>query len=236
VAEPTQQTTRVVVASDFFLTREGLACLLAGVSGIEVIARVDSHAATLEAAEREQPDVVVVGIRAGRAATEETLAAARVLRSEHPVVGVVVIALEGDHFALELLRQGTGGVAFLLDDRISDIDVLATAIAQARHGQVSLDPAVVDALIRRRGGSRLDELTLRELDVLAEMAKGYRNGVIAENLSISVKAVESHATSIFRKLRTTDHKRFDRRVAAVIAYLETFGGLRPETGPARSRM
>jgi DNA-binding NarL/FixJ family response regulator len=223
VAEPAQATIRVVVASDFFLTREGLGCLLAGVPGIEVVGRVDSHAATLEAASRDEPDVVVVGIRAGRAASENTMDAARLLRSDHPAVGVVVVALEGDHFALELLRQGHGGVAFLLDDQISDLDVLTAAIAQARRGQVSLDPAVVDALVRRRSGSRLDELTLRELDVLAEMAKGYRNSAIAENLSISVKAVESHATSIFRKLGVTDQKRVDRRVAAVIAYLETFG-------------
>jgi DNA-binding NarL/FixJ family response regulator len=221
VTEPAQPTARVVVASDFFLTREGLACLLAGVPGIEVIGRVDSHAATLEAATRDRPDVIVVGIRAGRAATEDTLAAARHLRTEHPGVGIVVVALQGDHFALELLRQGAGGTAFLLDDRISDLDVLVTAITQARRGQVSLDSAVVHALLTRRGGSRLDELTLRELDVLAEMAKGHCNRVIAENLSISVKAVERHATSIFRKLGVTD-LRVDRRVAAVVAYLETF--------------
>jgi DNA-binding NarL/FixJ family response regulator len=221
VPKPAQAATRVVVASDFFLTREGLACLLAGVPGIEVIGRVDSHAATLDAASRHQPDVIVVGIRAGRAATDETLAAARRLRAEHPGVGIVGGALEGDHFALELLREGAAGMAFLLDDRIRDLDVLAAAIAQARRGQVSLDATVVDGLIRRRGGSRPDELTLRELDVLAEMAKGYRNGAIAENLSISVKAVERHATSIFRKLGVTD-LRVDRRVAAVVAYLETF--------------
>jgi DNA-binding NarL/FixJ family response regulator len=223
VTEPAEHPIRVVVASDFFLTREGLACLLAGVPGIEIIARVDSHSAALEAAGRDQPDVVVVGIRAGRAATDDTLTAARLLRAEHPGVGIVVVALEGDHFALELLRQGASGMAFLLDDHISDLDILVTAITQTHRGQVTLDSSVVDALIRRRGGSRLDELTLRELDVLAEMAKGYRNRVIAEKLSVSVKAVESHATSIYRKLGVTHEQRVDRRVAAVIAYLETFG-------------
>lgn len=92
--------------------------------------------------------------------------------AEHPGVGIVVVALEGDHFALGLMRQGASGMAFLLDDRISDLDNLVTAITQAQGGQVTLDSSVVDALVRRRGGSRLDELTLRELDVLAEMAKG----------------------------------------------------------------
>jgi DNA-binding NarL/FixJ family response regulator len=122
------------------------------------------------------------------------------------------------------LRGGSRGTAFLLDDQITDLEVLLAAIAQARWGQVTLDSAVVDALVGRRGGSLLDELTLRELDVLAEMAKGYRNAGIAEDLSISVKAVERHVTSIFRKLRVPDPERFDSRVAAVVAYLDTFGG------------
>jgi DNA-binding NarL/FixJ family response regulator len=217
---------RIAIASDFFLTREGLACLLSGIDGIDVVARVVSHADILEAVERDRPEVVVVGIRAGRAATEETLATAGRLRSEHPEVGIVVVALEGDHFAMELLRSGSRGSAFLLDDQITDLDILATAIAQARSGQVTLDSAVVDTLIHRREGSKLDELTLRELDVLAEMAKGHCNRVIAEDLSISTKAVERHVTNIFRKLREFDPERFDPRVAAVVAYLDSFGSLR----------
>jgi len=218
--------TRVAVASDFFLTREGLACLLSGVDGIEVVARVHSHADIVEAVERDRPDVIVVGIRAGRPATEETLTAAGRLRREHPEVAIVVVALEGDHFAMELLRRGSRGIGFLLDDQITDLVTLVTAIAQARSGQVTLDSAVVDTLIHRRKGSRLDELTLRELDVLGEMAKGHCNRVIAGDLSISVKAVERHVTNIYRKLRDFDPERFDPRVAAVVAYLDSFGSSR----------
>jgi len=215
--------TRVAVASDFFLTREGLACLLASVDGVEVVARIDRHADILEMIGRDRPEVIVVGIRAGRPAAEETLAAAGRLRSEHPEVAIVVVALEGDHFAMELLRRGSRGVAFLLDDQISDLLTLVTAITQARGGQVTLDPGVVDALIHGRKGSMLDELTLRELDVLGEMAKGHCNRVIAEDMSISVKAVERHITNIYRKLRGVDPGRYDPRVAAVVAYLDSFG-------------
>jgi DNA-binding NarL/FixJ family response regulator len=226
VSEQSEETTRVAVASDYFLTREGLACLLSGVDGIDVVARVASHADIVEAVERELPEVVVVGIRAGQVAAEETLAAAGRLRGEHPEVAIVVVALEGDHFAMELLRRGSRGSAFLLDDRITDLDVLVTAIAQAQSGQVTLDSAVVDTLVHRREGSKLDELTLREFDVLAEMAKGHCNRVIAENLSISTKAVERHVTNIFRKLREFDPERFDPRVAAVVAYIDSFGSVR----------
>ncbi len=226
MSEQSEETTRVAIASDYFLTREGLACLLSGVDGIDVVARVASHADVVDAVRRDRPDVVVVGIRAGQVAAEETLAAAAQLRSEHPEVAIVVVALEGDHFAMELLRRGSCGSAFLLDDRITDLDVLATAIAQARSGQVTLDSAVVDSLVHRRTGSRLDELTLRELDVLAEMAKGHCNRVIAEDLSISTKAVERHVTSIFRKMREFDSKRFDPRVAAVVTYIGAFGSVR----------
>jgi DNA-binding NarL/FixJ family response regulator len=226
VAELLTQTARVTVASDFFLTREGLACLLSEVDGIDVVARVGRHGDILETVERDQPDVVVVGIRAGRAATEETLAVAGRLRSEHPEVAVVVVALEGDHFAMELLRRGSRGTAFLLDDQITDLDTLVTAIRQARSGHVTLDAAVVDTLVHRRRGSRLDELTLRELDVLREMAKGKSNPVIAEDLFISLKAVERHVSNIYRKLRDVDAKRIDPRVSAVVAYLDTFGSAR----------
>lgn len=226
MSEQSEETTRVAVASDYFLTREGLACLLSGVDGIDVVARVASHADIVEAVERELPEVVVVGIRAGQVAAEETLAAAGRLRGEHPEVAIVVVALEGDHFAMELLRRGSRGSAFLLDDRITDLDVLVTAIAQAQSGQVTLDSAVVDTLVHRREGSKLDELTLREFDVLAEMAKGHCNRVIAENLSISTKAVERHVTNIFRKLREFDPERFDPRVAAVVAYIDSFGSVR----------
>jgi DNA-binding NarL/FixJ family response regulator len=223
MAEPA--ALRVVIASDNFLTREGLACLLGAVPGIEVIARVDSHPETLEAAQQYAPAVLVVGIRTPRVGAEAALAAARQLRAGHPAISVVVIAEAGDGYALELLRSGAAGVAYLLDDGVGDLQTLVGAIREVHAGETLLDPSVVNALVRRRLATSLDALSLRELDVLAEMAQGYTNSEIAKNLSVSKKAIESHVTSIFRKLRTPDSKRFDRRVTAVLTYLHAYGEL-----------
>jgi DNA-binding NarL/FixJ family response regulator len=216
---------RVVIASDNFLTREGLTCLLGRVAGIEVVGRVDSHPETLEAAQQYSPDVLVVGIRTPRVGAEVALAAARKLRVGHPEISVVVIAEAGDGYALELLRNGAAGVGYLLDDRVGDLQTLVGAIHEVHAGETLLDPSIVNALVRRRLATSLDVLTLRELDVLAQMAKGYTNSEIARSLSVSKKAVESHVTSIFRKLPTTDPERFDRRVTAVLTYQHAYGEL-----------
>jgi DNA-binding NarL/FixJ family response regulator len=223
VAEPVATAIRVVVAGDDFVVREGLGSLLSDTGGLEVTARVRSYDELLDATERTHPDVVVVHLQSGRHGSGAAREAGRRLRSEHPDVGIVVLALESDQLALELLRHGPGGMVFLLVDHIADLDVLTTAIHQAHRGQVTVDPAVIDALAQRREGAGLDRLTGRELDVLREMAKGYGNKAVAENLSISVKAVERHVTGIFRKLRQTDDERFDGRVAAVLAYRQAFG-------------
>jgi len=221
---------RAVIASDNFLTREGLGCLLSGVRSIEVVARVDSHPETLIAARKYRPDVVIVGIRTPRVNAEAALGAAQQLRAEHPRIGVVVIAEAGDGYALELLRSGAAGVGYLLDDRVGDLETLLSAIHGAHAGDTVLDPSIVNALVRRRLPSSLDALSMRELDVLAEMANGYANNEIARHLTVSKKAVEGHVTSIFRKLRVPDAKRFDRRVTAVLAYLQASGELASKDG------
>jgi DNA-binding NarL/FixJ family response regulator len=221
---------RVVIASDNFLTREGLGCLLSGVRGLEVVARVDSHPETLAAARKYRPDVLIVGIRTPRLNAEAALSAAQKLRAQHPSIGVVVIAESGDGYALELLRSGAAGVGYLLDDRVGDLETLLSAVHGTRAGDAVLDPSVVNALVRRRLPSALDTLSIRELDVLAEMASGYANNEIARHLTVSKKAVERHITSIFRKLRVPDAKRFDRRVTAVLAYLHATGELASKDG------
>ena len=216
---------RVVIASDNFLTREGLGCLLSGVRSIEVAARVDSHPETLAAARQYRPDVLIVGIRTPRVNAETALSAAQQLRAQYPKIGVVVIAEAGDGYALELLRSGAAGVGYLLDDRVGDLETLLGAVHSAHAGDTVLDPSIVNALVRRRLPSALDALSIRELDVLAEMANGYANNEIGRRLAVSKKAVERHVTSIFRKLRVPDAERFDRRVAAVLAYLQASGEL-----------
>ena len=216
---------RTVIASDNFLTREGLGCLLSGAPGVEIVARVDSHPETLTAIRQYRPDVLIVGIHTPRVNAEAALTAARQLRSQYPNIGVVVIAEAGDGYALELLRSGAAGVGYLLDDRVGDLETLLSAVHAAHAGETVLDPSIVNALVRRRLPSALDALSLRELDVLAEMARGYCNNEIARRLTVSKKAVEGHVTGIFRKLQLPDAKAFYRRVAAVLTYLQASGEL-----------
>lgn len=216
---------RAVIASDNFLTREGLGCLLTGVRSIQVVACVDSHPQTLAAVRQYHPDVLIVGIRTPRVNAEAALGAARQLRVRHPEIGVVVIAEAGDGYALELLRTGAAGVGYLLDNRVGDLETLLSAIHGAHAGDTVLDPSIVNALVRRRLPSALDVLSVRELAVLAEMADGYANDRIALHLAVSKKAVERHVTSIFRKLRMPDAEHFDRRVTAVLTYLQANGEL-----------
>jgi len=222
---------RIVIASDNFLTREGLGCLLSGVRGVEVVARVDSHAGTLDTVSECHPDVLIVGIRTPRVNAEAALSAAQRLRTHHPTIGVVVIAEEGDGYALELLRSGAAGVGYLLDDRVGDLEALVSAIHGAHAGDTILDPSIVNALVRRRQPSALDVLSMRELGVLAEMSHGHANNEIARRLAVSTKAVERHVTSIFRKLHVPDAKRYDRRVTAVLTYLQATGELVNQAGP-----
>jgi len=221
---------RAVIASDSFLTREGLGCLLRDVRTIEVVARVDSHPETLDAVRQYHADVLVVGIRTPRVNAELALAAAQRLRAHHPNIGVVVIAEAGDGFALELLRNGAAHVGYLLDDRIGDLETLVSAIHGAHAGETVLDSSVVNALVRRRPASGLEMLSLRELDVLAEMASGYANNEIGRRLAVSKKAVERHVTNIFRKLAVRDSKQFDRRVTTVLSYLQAIGELSSQDG------
>jgi DNA-binding NarL/FixJ family response regulator len=224
------EVLRVVIASDNFLTREGLGCLLGGVRTIDVVARIDSHPGTLGAVNQFHPDVLIVGIRTPRVNAETALSAAQRLRAEHPSLGVVVVAEAGDGYALELLRNGAAHVGYLLDDHVGDLETLISAVHSARAGDTVLDPSIVNALVRRRSPSALDVLSVRELDVLAEIASGHTNSEIARRSSVSKKAVERHVTSIFRKLDLPDSKRFDRRVTAALTYLQASGELASQGG------
>ena len=123
----TPAVLRAVIASDDFLTREGLGCLLSSVRSIEIVARVDSHPETLGAVQQYQPDVLVVGIRTPRVNAEAAFNAAQRLRTEYPTLGVVVLAEAGDGFALELLRNGAAHIAYLLDDHVGDLETLVSA-------------------------------------------------------------------------------------------------------------
>jgi DNA-binding NarL/FixJ family response regulator len=209
----------VVLATDSFLLGDGLASLLVDVPGVEVVGRARDLPELRHLVEDRRPDVVLVSLRGPAAAGTRTVAVARQLRDGYPELGIVVISGSGDAFALELLRFGAARLAFLLDERLPGLDAVLDAMRDVCAGRSVIDPSVLDALVARREPSVIDGLTARETEVLAQMARGLCNRGIAEVLFLSVKGVEKHVTTIFRKLGLTDARSLDRRVAASLLYL-----------------
>jgi len=227
---------RVVVAEDSYLIREGTRRLLEDSGEVEVLATVGSGPELVRAVRRLRPDAVLTDIRmptvdaAAGEPSMEGIQAAHAIKAEHPAVGVVVLSQYVDEtYAFELLRNGAAGLAYLLKDRIGDLDGLLRALREVVAGGSVVDQRVVDALVTRRARiteSPLATLTPRELDVLREMAQGRANAAIAEALSLSESAVGKHVNAIFSKLGLTGETQQHRRVAAVLAYLRDPGPLR----------
>lgn len=216
-------STRLVLAEDHYLVREGVRRLLETQADLEVAAVCDDLDSLLAAVEAERPDVVVTDIRMPPGDLDEGIRASDRLRREHPDVGVVVLSqyLE-PAYALALFDEGTERRAYLLKERVHDVGQLVAAIRAVAEGGSVVDPKVVEALVAektRREQSPLNELTPRERDVLREMAEGKNNAAIAEALGLSDRTVEKAIHAIFLKLgiawETTVHK----RVKAVILYL-----------------
>jgi DNA-binding NarL/FixJ family response regulator/DNA-binding SARP family transcriptional activator len=225
--------TRLVLAEDHYLLREGMRRLLETNPDLEVAAVCEDLDSLLAAVEAERPDVVVTDIRMPPGNLDEGIRASDRLRVEHPDVGVVVLSqyLE-PAYELALFEEGTERRAYLLKERVHDVGQLVAAIRAVAEGGSVVDPKVVEALVAektRRDHSPLDELTQRERDVLREMAEGKNNAAIAEALRLSERTVEKAIHAIFLKLglawETTVHK----RVKAVIFYLS---GTAAETPPA----
>jgi len=214
---------RVVVAEDNYLVREGTRRLLEESGEIAVVAAVGNANELLDAVRRLAPAAVITDIRMPPGNHMEGIDAAHTIRAEHPDVGVVVLSQHAEEaYAFELLKHGTAGLAYLLKDRIGDIDALLGAVNEVCRGGSVVDPIVVEALVTRRGrlaDSQLGRLTPRELDVLRGMASGGTNAAIAETLALSRSAVEKHVSSIFAKLDLTEETHVDRRVAAVLTFL-----------------
>jgi DNA-binding NarL/FixJ family response regulator len=231
MAEP----LRVVIADDNYLVREGTRRLLEDSGQVAVQAAIGSAPELLDAVQRTRPDAVLTDIRmpvpasAGGAAMEG-IEAAHTIRATDPNVGVVVLSQYADEaYAFELFRNGTAGLAYLLKDRVGDLQQLLSALRAVAAGGSVIDPQVVDALVTRRARLRespLARLTPRELDVLREMAKGAANGGIARALTLSESSVEKHVNAIFTKLGLTTEAVVHRRVAAVLTFLRD-AGLRP---------
>lgn len=217
---------RVVIAEDHFLFREGTRQLLESSGRIEVTATVGDAATLLATVERLGPDAVIVDIRLPPGHTTEGIEAARRIRATHPDVGVVVLSQYANAlYAFELFRDGTAGLAYLLKDRVGDVDELVGAILAVTHGGSVIDPEVVEGLLSRRSPATkpgLEDLTEREHEVLAEMAQGKSNAAIASALRISDSAVEKHISALMAKLGLdADDATMNRRVAAVLAFLRS---------------
>ena len=214
---------RLVLAEDHYLVREGTRRLLETHPDVEVIAVCGDLDSLLAAVDVEQPDVVVTDIRMPPTGMDEGIRAAEQLRETHPDVGVVVLSQYADpRYALPLLEQGTAGRAYLLKERVADVEQLVAAIRAVAAGGSVVDPKVVEALVAakdRAAASPLHELTPRERDVLREMASGKNNAAIAAELFHTERSVEKVIHSIFLKLGLAWESSIHKRVTAVVMYL-----------------
>jgi len=215
---------RVAVADDEVLLREGLARLL-DEAGIEVVVKAGDAAELVRRVGLTRPDVAIVDIRMPPTHTDEGLVAAADIRAANPDVGVLVLShyLES-RYALRLLEELPSGAGYLLKERVSDIAVLVDALRRVDEGECVVDPTIVSRLMdARRQRGPLQELTDRELEVLALMAEGYTNQTITDRLVLSPKTVETHVRQIFMKLDLRDASDQHRRVAAVLTFLRSAG-------------
>ena len=212
---------RVVIAEDAALMREGLIRLLED-RGHQVCAAVGDGDALLAAVAEHRPDVAVVDIRMPPTHTDEGLRAALELRRRHLGTGVLVLSQYIEtRYSARLLEGGAAGVGYLLKDRVADVAEFADALARVAAGGTALDPEVVSQLLGAGRHARgLAALTAREREVLGLMAEGRSNAGIADLLVISAGVVEKHVASIFAKLGLPPAEGDNRRVLAVLRYLE----------------
>jgi len=212
-----------VLADDSLLLREGLARLL-DEAGFEVVGQASTGEELLDQVEATQPDVAIVDIRMPPTHTDEGLRAAHEIRARHPNVAILVLSqFVRPSYALELLSDGTEGLGYVLKDRVSDLDELASSVRRVAEGGSVLDPLVVQQLVSRprSGPDPLDDLTGREREVLELMAEGRSNKAIGQQLYITEHTVEKHVKSILGKLRIPMSADDHRRVLAVLTYLNS---------------
>lgn len=216
---------RVVLAEDSYLVREGTRRVLEDTEEVDVVAAVGDSASLLDAVNRLRPDAVISDIRMPPGHRMEGIDAAREIRKEHPEIGVVILSHHAEEsYAFELFKDGTGGLAYLLKDRVGEPDELVRALRETCAGRSVIDTDVAEALIAARTAratSPLRELTAREVDVLREMASGRSNAAIGRRVHLSDSAVEKYVTSIFAKLDLTEEADTHKRVSAVLKFLES---------------
>ncbi|GHH74556.1 DNA-binding response regulator [Streptomyces sulfonofaciens] len=212
---------RVVIAEDLFLLRDGLVRMLRAY-GFEVAAAVESGPELGRALAELRPDVAVVDVRLPPSHTDEGLQCALAARRDRPGMPVLVLSQHVEQlYARELLADGDGGVGYLLKDRVLDAEQFVDAVHRVAAGGTAMDPQVISQLLARRSVERpLAALTPRELEVLELMAEGRSKTAIAAQLVVTERAIAKHTSNIFAKLGLEVSDDDNRRVLAVLAYLD----------------
>jgi DNA-binding NarL/FixJ family response regulator len=212
---------RVVIGEDNALLRDGLTRILEA-NDFEVVAAAEHADELADALRGTDADVAVVDVRMPPTFTDEGLRVAIAARAERPGFPVLVLSQYVEQlYARELLSSGDGGVGYLLKDRVSDVAAFVDAVRTVASGGTALDPEVVSTLLsRRQGDTPLQRLTEREREVLALMAEGRSNTAIAAQLFVTEKAIAKHTSNIFAKLDLPPDDDDNRRVLAVVAYLQ----------------
>ncbi|MGW4993394.1 LuxR C-terminal-related transcriptional regulator [Streptomyces mirabilis] len=213
---------RVVLAEDLFLLRDGLVRMLEAYD-FEIAAAVESGPELTSALAELAPDVAVVDVRLPPSHTDEGLQCALQARRERPGLPVLVLSQHVEQlYARELLADGTGGVGYLLKDRVFEAEQFIDAVRRVAAGGTAMDPQVIQQLLARRSHTAqpLGRLTPRELEVLELMAQGRSNAAIAAQLVVTERAIAKHTSNIFTKLGLEVSDDDNRRVLAVLAYLD----------------
>ena len=217
---------RIVLADDNYLILEGMTAVLEAATEVDVVATAETRDAALREVEQQRPDVLVTDIRMPPTNVDEGITLAAELHETHPTVGVVILSAYADpRYALMLFDSGFEGRAYLLKDRMRSRADLVRAIEAVAQGDSVVDPKVVETLVEarlRQAESPLDELTPREVEVLAQLAEGRSNAAIAERLSLTKHSVEKYINGIFLKLgltRGADVDAVSPRVKAALLFL-----------------
>jgi DNA-binding NarL/FixJ family response regulator len=220
-------TIRVLLGEDNALLREGIRGLLTSADDIDLVATCSDLESAIESIDATRPDVVLTDIRMPPSHSDEGVRIAQYCRTRHPRTAVVLLSQFVDPgYVRSLLESGSAGRGYLLKERVSDVDELLAALRTVASGGSVVDPVVIEQLVRigrSRGNANVTRLSARELEVLAEMARGHSNTAIARSLVVTTRSVEKHINSIFAKLAVGQQAGVHPRVQAVLAYLAAAG-------------
>jgi DNA-binding NarL/FixJ family response regulator len=216
---------RLVIGEDDYLVAQGVERILATQPDLEVVAACHTYDTLRSAVDRERPDVVLTDVRMPPTMSNEGIRLATELAVASPRIGVVVLSqYDEPEYVLALLERGASGRAYLLKEKISDVEQLSAAIRTVAVGGSLVDANVVERLLTARARrSQVGALTVREREVLGAMARGLSNTAVADQLGIGVRAVEKHINVIFAKLGLGEDDRTHRRVLAVLSFLSDVG-------------